>query len=462
MITDEQFAAWLRRPNANRLVLLELEHSVSGDPVSVYIASAPYTSQPDATPSNTPYIDVISQSLALTLRMDGKVSIGEIRIVNDESLNDWIGYNWAGQTVRMYIGDPDWHRDDFRLKGLFKNRGISSWSSGEIVFNVVDLIEQLKRPIDTGTLPDGNPVPLILGHVFNVPAIRIDTATLKYRVSALAVSSVTARDLGSTVTHTPDYANGAFTLSVYTPRPVTAEVWEAHNTPTSVVEYVAAEYGLSVPVSLSLPDYEIGMYFQTPPNGIEIMERLCASIGAGWWVEPNGDLVVRQYVEPTEPTETIDEDDIELGGLRMVRTDEPVSVLRYRFFQNHAVLKEIAGSIEGTDPALADRLQREWTSIEITNSTTDYPLAVAREVNSVISNATDADAEATRQASLRAVPRHIWEIRGFQPFVNVGETVMLAHRFRTGPALVITTTRNPVGESSTIELWMSGAIGGGS
>lgn len=227
-MTDAEYEAWLADLSASRVVLCELDYAGGTE----YVASQPYISHPSDTPPHRPYDDLLAEAIDIETRIDGRIRFGEIRLVDDGSLSRWVQRAWQGHGIRIYLGAPDWPLADFRLHARGLNDGITNARLGELTFGMVDQSAQLDTPIDTGMLPDdAGPVPLALGRLYNVPAVRVSTTALTYRVSYLPLTAVTPKDLGNSVPHSKDLAGGAITLDNATQTTVTADLEEAHDTP---------------------------------------------------------------------------------------------------------------------------------------------------------------------------------------------------------------------------------------
>ena len=273
-MTDAQYENWLANLSAARVVLCELDYAGGTE----YVGSFPYIALPTDSDPNRVYDDLLTEAVDIETRIDGLISFGEISLIDDGSITDWVNRAWRGHEIRLYLGGPDWSRDDFRLHARGINGGITSARRGEITFEMIDQSAKLDEPIDTGSLPDdAGPVPLALGSVYNAPAFRSSTTTLEYTASFLPVTELTPKDIGNSVPHTDDLTAGTFTLENATSGEMTVDIEEQHNTPALIAQWVASEYGITVG-EIDMPAYTVGLYYSSEVTGRQ-SSTTCAT---GW------------------------------------------------------------------------------------------------------------------------------------------------------------------------------------
>lgn len=449
-MTDDQYKNWLADLSAPRIVLCELEYAGGTE----HVASHPYISHPTDAQPNQVYDDLLVEAIDIETRIDGLISFGEISLVDDGSITDWVGRAWQGHEIRLYLGGPDWSRDDFRLHARGINGGISSALRGELVFEMIDQSAKLDEPIDTGSLPDdAGPVPLALGRVYNAPAYRSSTTTLEYTASFLPADALNPKDIGNSVPHADDLAGGKFTLDNATQSKLTVDIEEAHDTPAQVVQWVASEYGLTVS-EVSLPAYSVGLYYNAETSGREILDDLCRGLGAYWYLDPLGQLVVRQHVIPTAADVTITIDDIVRGEIGMTATEQPWQSLTLKWGRNYSPLSSVAGVVEDNDAAKAARLKREWSESKAEQDVSDHPLAETPTRDSSIQSASDAATERDRLLALRTVRSDTWEIEAFMPPVEAGQAIEILHpRIEGLIGRITAVSRSPTRATTTIDVW---------
>jgi len=458
MISDAQYEAWLNRSNAERVVLVELHYN---DGIE-YIANRPYVSQPADTLPNQPFNDVIKDVADVTTRIDGRVELGDIELVDDGTLAGWVDRKWRGHAVVLRLGDAAWSYDDFRIIARQINGGLSSYRRGQLVFDVYDQTALLDKPIQRPAMSatDDRPQPLILGEVIGAQATQISTQTLLYLFSWLPVTSLVVRDgNGPVMSHTPDLASGQFTLSAYTPRNVICEVTEQHTTAISIIQWVADHYSIPLASGIALPDYTLGLRYDGEVTGRQILDDVCRSLGAKWMINLVGELTVQLLTVPdqAQPADVeIFADDIELDGIELTQTDEPFKSLTVNFARNYSPMSEVAGSINDADPALAKRLRKEWEVVTSEQGVPGYPLAIEETIETHLVIADDAIEERNRRLGIRNQRRDTWSITAFLTTTKaiVGASVEVHHPYLSGRiGRIISTRMSPVSDRIEMEVW---------
>ncbi|SDF72903.1 hypothetical protein SAMN05216571_101418 [Onishia taeanensis] len=450
-MTDAAFQAWLDDHAATRIVLAELDHAAGTE----YVATHPYISRPGDSDPNRIHDDLLAEAIDIETRIDARLTFGQVRLINDGELDDWLGYAWAGHEIRLYLGGPDWSRDDFRLHARGINQGITGARRGELAFGMLDQSAPLDEPIDTGSLPlDGGPVPLALGSVYNAPAFRVSTSALRYRASYLAAATFTPKELGNGVPHTDDLVGGEFTLDNAPGGALTVDIDEAHNTPAQVVSWVAAQYGITVAES-GLPAYAVGLYYADAVSGRQILDDLCVGMGGYWYLNALGELVIKQHIEPSGVDLTLYADDIIASTLELIETQAPWSALTLRWGRNFSPLSTVAGTIEDNDATEAERLKRQWRESTAAQSLPGYPQAEGASRESALTTSADADTERDRLLAMRAVRRDVWRMDAFLPESSVGQAVTVDVAPLAGRAgRIISVNRAPTRGITTLEIWL--------
>ncbi len=453
-LTDAEWQRWLASPNAVRVTLAELEHADGVEQVSDrgYLAPA---SEGLARPR---YAGLLIEAVGIETRIDGAISIGDIRLVDDGEITHWRDYRWDGHPVRLYLGAPDWPRGDFRQIASAINDGIQSAERGEIVLGVVDASSQLEQPIDTGQLPyNGGPVPLLLGQCYNVPTTRDDSMSLHYRVSYLALESVTPRDIGADVPFTADLAGGGFTLdnAPGSSSEITAGAGEQHDTPLAIIQWVADHYGLTVG-TVDLPTVTVGYYNSNQTSGRDILDALCEGLGAHWYLDALGRLTVRQLQDPgTTPDVTLSRDDIADGTLALDRTEPPWPTLTLRWQRNDATLRTVAGDITVNDPETAARLQRDWNDSVAEQALTGYPRAEPVTRESLLQIDAEAAAERDRLLSLYAERRDVYRVDSYRIDLQLHQTITINEPPLVGRVgRIISVNRSTADGIASLEIWL--------
>ncbi len=450
-MTDAQYSAWLTDLSAARIVLCELDYAGGTE----YVATHPFISQPGDSDPNRVYDDLLASAVDVETRIDGLIGFGDVSLVDDGQITHWVDRAWHGHAIRLYLGGPDWSRADFRLHARGINGGITAASRGELTFAMNDQSDALDEPINTGNLPDdAGPVPLALGRVYNAPAFRSSTTTLEYTASYLPVTTMTPRDSGNPVPFVADLSAGKFTLENATQAALTVDIEEQHNTPAMIVQWVASRYGITVG-DVALPGYTVGLYYDGETTGRGILDDLCEGLGAYWFLDALGQLIVRQHVVATSADVTLFDDDIEYGQIELSETQPPWASLALRWGRNYAPLSSVAGVIEDNDAAQAARLKREWSESTAEQALPGYPLAEDATRDSCIAAAADAATERDRLLAIRSARRDVYSIDAFMPELEVGQSIAVEHPRLAGKfGRIISVSRSPTRGITSLEVWV--------
>ncbi|OWV29441.1 hypothetical protein [Halomonas campaniensis] len=449
-ISDGQYLAWLAKTNVDRLLLAELHHAGGVE----YVATGPFMSLPSDADPNRPYIACIKKAVDITTRTDGNTTFGEITLTGDQLAADWHSFKWHGHPIKLYLGAPDWARDDFRLLAQGRNGGPQEARRGALTLRMDDESSVLDEVIDTGQLPnDAGPVPLALGSVYNAPLTRIDTQTLTYRGSYLPVTSIAAKANGAMLTHSTDTAAGTVTLNAQY-GDITGDIEEPHNTPQKIVEWVAAHYGITIG-DIDLPPYRVGLFYTGEVTGRQILNAVKEGLGAYWYLNELNELVMRQHKAPTTADVTIVRDDIFYGKLVLSDTEQPWRSLTLRWGRNYSPLSNVAASLDEDSPAEATRLRTEWRESYASQDVSDYPMAERITRDSIIQDEADAITERNRLLSLRSVQRNTWSIEARFPPVFAGQVAAVDHgRLQGKLGRLINVSRSPTKAVTSLGLWV--------
>jgi hypothetical protein len=449
-MTDTQYENWLADLTASRILLAELHHAGGIE----YVATAPFISRPTDSDPNRVYDDCLSAAVDISTRIDGLTGFGEVSLLDDGSITPWVANIWQGHPINLYLGGPDWSRNEFRLLASGRNGGISNAQRGVLAFAMEDESSVFDERIDTGQLPDdAGPVPIALGSVYNAPAYLLTPDPYRFKASFLAVTALNPKDNGNPVAHTDELSSGSFVLSNGLIGTLTVDIEEAHNTPAQVCQWVADHYG--VPVGdIQLPSYTVGLYYSGEVTGAQILDELCEGLGAYWYLDALGSLVVRQRLLPTVAEITLVSDDFERDQISLASTETPWKGLTLRWGRNHSTLSTVAGAIESGNPSEASRLRNEWRESRATQAVSDYPLARREEINSAIQNAADAATERDRLLALRSQRRETWSIKAFLPPARVGMAIAVDHPRLAGQVgRIASVSRSPTRGTTDLEIW---------
>ncbi len=463
-ISDEQYSQWLRDDQARRCVLIELDHSDG----TVYVASNPFISESDDSDPNRLYDDALLRTVGIQSRIDRSASIGAIEVADDGekvlgTSGYWATLKWSGFGVRFYLGDSFWRRDDFRLIVSGVNGGLQSSNKGRAVFRIIDNKSDLAGPLQVDVLPNGKTMPIALGRPFNVPPGVYDDPTHDYQVNEGVVSSVTVKANGVVAPHTPNYANGRFTLGAYPQENITVDIDEVHSTPSQIIQWVCDRYGVAFDAaSLAvLPAYAFGLFIDRESSGDKVLDAVCRSLGGYWRRNLLGEVEVYQMLEPAAVADlTLTEDDIAEDGLNLIRTEDPAKKVTVRYKKNFSPTdRDSLAGIALSDPVLVSEMTTEWREVTVTNVVSNDQLPGDRVIDTYLVHEADAQAEAARIAAIRAVRREIWSVDCFVTAaqVLVGQTIEVfypRHGFDGGRrGRVHSVSKSPTEDKVKLEVW---------
>lgn len=206
MITDDEFAAWMKSDAGYPVVLAEFDFPYrtyvdggSGDTVgsgSVYLANAPYRTAAGDTPASQPYHDCIasvpnfSRSIdAQTLGGRANVSFGTLELDNaDGSMDFLLKLAVDNRPIAFYYGDASWPRTDFRLMFSAAMQTVSAPSLERIVIDIADKSTVLNASVGGDVIGGTGPnaarsKPVLLGKCYQVECLLVDAAELLYQVA---------------------------------------------------------------------------------------------------------------------------------------------------------------------------------------------------------------------------------------------------------------------------------------
>ena len=428
MISDQQYLDWLADDQGDRVVLVEAVYDGGVE----YFASSPYISQPGDTDPNRPYDDLLLTMGDIHMEVGGPISVGDLVLINDGSLDGWIGRAWRGHPLRIWMGDAAWSRDDFRLEIDGINGGIEAPQSDRIEFVLYDQGDVLDQPLQATRLADGNPVPVCYGTVFNAQPVLIDAVNLTWQVHDGAITSVAVRDNGAPITPvSTDLTNGKFTLGASPVGTVTCTVVQADSSAAAIVTALAGRIsGVTVDAAnfATFPNTApLGYYADSETTVGEAVRALVEPLGAVARFNRAGELQLIRIGAPGTPVLELTPDDIAERGLRLLEFEAPRSRISVGYFRNWH--PQIAAALAGIADPLRLVYGTEWLLKTATNSLPAYPLADERRIDSLLMTGDDAQAEADRRASLRSTKRERWRVDAFvsAATLELGSTVTISY-----------------------------------
>lgn len=487
-ISDAQYQAWLARDGERRVLLVEAMPYVSGSVLTRYMASAPFVSGPSDTPASMAYDDIVrsvpqfKSSMADVFAGQTRPSWGEIEVDNSGGERDgWLSDAWDGRAVRLYLGSPDWSRNDFRLILDGVADDIVARSRDVLQIKLRDKQQLLNRPIQTsligGTTANADkPKPLCYGECYNVRPLLTDASTRRYKVHDGQISAISAVYAGGvSVSFTADLPNGEFTLAAAATGEVTADI-KGDASGSGYIDTVGAIFQRIVTTRTPLSSGDIdsssfsafaalctqvvGVYVESRSNVLQVLDQLAQSVGAWYGIGRDGKLKIGRLDAPTgSPVLDLVVDDVEQGGLSVRRRILPTATVRLNYKKNWSPNSAPASSVsDGVRAALA----AESLTVSDTDASVKTTYLMAQEPDAeatlLVAQAA-ASAEATRRLTIRKVLRYVYEVKCFTApqSVEIGQLVRLTHPrfgFAAGKlAVIVGITESPTSNRVTLELW---------
>ncbi|OEZ80997.1 hypothetical protein JAB6_40320 [Janthinobacterium sp. HH104] len=456
-MTDAQFLAWLQRPSAARMVLIEVQVNVAGVEVTRFISSWPYVTGPADLPANTTYLPLATGGLAfaeqVSLTGEAGLSGGDIEFDNaDGALDGWLADVWRNRPIKAWAGDPAWPRSDFRLvfDGIVAD--IASSVRESINLSLRDKLQRLDTPIAEAKLGGTSPnkdatLPIPFGECHNVTPLLTNPATLEYGFLGAVESSFEVRTNGKPIAVALNDQAGRFNLTTdpfstvisvsvqgdkgggYAPRiaPLVQRIATAYGKASD--RFTVADLDLENLAAFDAAHPQlVGLYVADRTNQAQAIQQLAASVGAQAIMSRTGQLRLVQIALPAAgvPVE-IGPEHMRLDSLHPVRRLPVMAAVKIGFDRNWTVQSNLTTSIP---PAHADLYATEWlteTAVDEAVRTryrlTDDP----PQIDTCLKTNEDAKAEAARRLALNKVQRTIYEFDG-EPemmMLELGQPVVL-------------------------------------
>jgi hypothetical protein len=443
-----------------------------------------------------------------------QIGYGEMVLVNnDGALDELLNYSFVGRRIVITLGtllpnmaSPVWTTI---LNGTMEQADLS-WS--KVTIRVRDKQLDLAKPLQetrylgTGGLEGttdltSKPKPLVYGKVFNIAPPQIDTTRRIYQLhSGSAVVSVNAvydRGLalpaGTAYTSQADMeANaptgnqyrvwndataGCFIRIGYSPTgTITADVTQgATRTVGQLFNAILLKTGVPS-LSISAADitaldaavnYEVGVYvgFQQDRSTIDVLDELCASVGAWYGADATGIFRIGRIELPTgTEVATITRTDI-IGIERIASRDPGVGVPSWRIRVAHeklyTVQTDLGSNISDERKQYAASEYRRAQANDASVKTA-IPLSPEMEFKTVLVNRSNAGSEAERLLAIYKQRRDVYQVTirvdaSTASVLDLGRIVKLEiNRFGMSAGkkfLIIGITTNMRGYLYELTLW---------
>lgn len=487
-VSGTQFQDWLFR-DRQRCVLVEATAYSGAAEVTRCFSNHAFVSEPTDTPPNTSYDDILISVPTFTSKLSELFTgrsipdWGDLLLTNENGERDaWLTDGWDGRRLKMYLGDPDWTKSDFRLILDGVTADIASPARDRVSLKISDKSWMLNVPAQAtlmtgGTANADQPQPLCYGPCFNVEPVLEDAATHRYRVHDGAINDITdVRDSGVSVAYTKDLANGRFTLTAAPAGRITCDPQGAKpggvylTKCADIVQQLVIAHSQLTTNDIDTANFTafnatcpqtLNLYVRDRENLIDLIDPLVTSVGGFWTFSRGGALQLERLAAPTGSAAiALTADDIRAKMLSIVRRELPIATLRLGYQKNWTVQTDgLAGAVSEANRALYGAPYLVATAADA-GLFTAYKLAQQPDVReTLIALAADAATEVARLQSLYGVVRTTYSAAGYvAPYtVSLGNEASLTHPrfgFAAGldaivVGLVEEVTRNRV----TLDIW---------
>lgn len=488
----------------------EMDFTYTGATQTYYFSDRGYITGASDTPAHTNYIPSTNNPFQFNVGVfngdfSGRSgSFGAIRLLNGDGDLDYLtGLYWAGRSVKVYAGAPDFSRDQFVnvFDGLCNS---IEHHEGEIIIN----IQNNDRILDTefiqslysgdggfngGSDLEGKPKPLLYGECKHITPVLVDAANLIYQVHDGAIEEITAvYDRGVALTNGGNVADisaasvsagqyktqlsgGYIRLGSSPDGAVTVDA-KGHNSggyiskTGQIVSYILRnkmglynliethiDQGSFNHLDQSLP-YNVGIYISDKTNGNEILNSLLTPLAAYWTFTSDGLMSVGLGEEPSEPVLEINENIIIDGELQCSNVYPPAWRINVGYARNWTSQNEIATA---ASEEYRDFAQEEFRKIILETSAikTVSASSVEKSFNTLILNQADALDLSSKIKTLFGARRKLYtvSIKSIYSTLEIGDTITLkVNRFNLDNGqdfLVVGIGRDVETNTIELELW---------
>lgn len=462
--TDANWAAWLAKDSEPRCVLVELDYRNSGGTtVTAYLSTSAYVSEPSDTPANQVYSAVVRSIPQFSQRMSDVLvgattpQYGNIVIDNgDGAFDSWLTLNFSGRAARVYLGAANWPKAAFRAVWIGV---IATMQVGDVNTFVVQIRSRqhlMNQNVESTVFASGAPMPsttagkyypLCYGDCRNVSPILIDASYLgsygRYRVNAAACYAIDeVRSKGVAVAFT-DGADGTFYITGTNDGEITCDVRgmkSGANLIDDIKEIITdicitrgpfqtADFDTATWTNLATTfPQKLGLYVAQPVPIYQLLDQLCASVGAFYYVTRDGLINIKQFALSGASTLDIGVNQIAARGLSVTKVYQPIDKLRRGYLRQWTVQQYTAAgaSLDDREVWLNAYAYKVSTNAAATNIT---KTAEPEIEGTLLTSGTDCQTEADRWMTIWGSVRVQFQVKCFTDGarVNLGDRVTLTH-----------------------------------
>lgn len=470
MTTKQQLIDWLVTSTTRRVVLVEIEGVLDSTGTQVgtqYFSNKPFGTTSTDTPANTLYEACINGGVTFTesLDLDGKAALGfgDIQLDNTEGVRDYLlTWIWANKSVKVYIGDASWTRNDFYQIFSGYVADIDSKNRNTVNLILVDRLQQLNVAVSevlmggTGTTKD-QLKPLCFGECFNVTPIVVNSSTLTYQVHNGPIDEIIeVRDNGAVVqfqtTVVGGVSLGTFQLLATPFGTVTASVRGAKPNGTTynskigaIISDLLQNYGKTVNASdintTSFSDFDsntssqadVGLYLQNRENILDVCQQLASSVGGYLTTGIDGKFkLVQLKTDMADGTQTYSAtyQDMEERSLSISQKIPVQGAIKLGYSKNWTV--QTSGLASGLLPNVTSIFSKDFNIVYSKNTTVLTRYAQSAEPvlkETLLLTTSKAEYEANRLLNIYSTPRFIYTANYYPHMLlcELGDTMKLTH-----------------------------------
>lgn len=490
MKTVTEMIAWLNTPGHIKCILADISE-VGNAPVSnFFLSNVAYYGDNQAY--NAAITGGLSFSESLSVEGQASLSFGSLEFVNTGGVHDaYLTYVWNKRPIKVYLGDPQWAKEDFVLvfDGLIQE--ITAPNENTLSFTLFDKLQRLNDPISERTLVNlgadrttanlpaysettlSNILPLIFGEAFNIQPLLVDKGGATglgqtYMVHDGAIEGlVEVRDNGVPISVTETASSGTFILLN---RPFGTITCSAQgrtpytNTVPGIITQLVTNYGTVenrfTTSEISFNDFTnssvVGFYCNDRTNILDACNQLARSVNANLIcpsIVITNDVVSTsklRLVELKVPTGTpkyyLNDDNMILNSLSIQEMFPVKPSIKLGYCKNYTIQSNVAG---GVNPQSRFDEPYLYTSKENTNKKTLYrDSGTVTEEETLLLVTSEAEAEAQKRLDLWQDQRYVITAN-YLPhlmFVQLGDIVEIkSARFQLTSGklgMVYSVTRN--------------------
>ena len=377
---------------------------------------------------------------------------GTITLSNPDGKLDYLmNWSFSGRQVKVYKGEESTGFSGFELIISATIKDVT-FNKTEVSVTLVDKESLFDKPIarvlyagtNTGESGDeglegdikGHVKPLGFGKIFNAKAILCNAAAHRYQVHNGPIDSISnVYDKGVALTYNAsptaageysvNLTTGIITLFAKPAGVITVDFYGYVNTSyvstvADLVKEIAIEFAGVDPIDIDTASFDqvntdnsatVGQFVTSDSTTIKsVVDKLCSSIGAGWFFNALGKLVIRTINEPKAVADHDIADYYPISVKVVKNSDDqkgvPVHSVSINYAKNESVQDEsaLAGSISQQRRAELNQ-QYRVISVDDTEVKTVYLSSEKMTRQTALTDQADANSEASRLLALYRVKR---------------------------------------------------------